>query len=187
MLSIIIPSHNEPKVEDLKADIFKMFPKAEVITVTDKKGTGKGAALYRGLVYAKGNLVCFIDGDMDIAADQIVELLRYSTQYDVVLGTKHLTNLPLRRKILSKGYKWLIKSLFNLDCDTQTGIKLFHRYALPEWVTDGYAFDVEILSKIKKSGYTVVEIPIECTISKQKSLGIVIRMFIDTIKIWLAS
>jgi hypothetical protein len=66
--------------------------------------------------------------------------------------------------------------------DTQTGIKGF-RYK-PEWVSNTFAFDIEILAKAKKDKKSIIEIPIRAIVSDKKNCNIIWETFIDSIKIW---
>lgn len=184
-LSVIIPNFNEPKVEEVEKSIKVLFPEAQVIIGNDWYGVGKGAIIRSMLYYVENDLVCFIDGDMDISPLEIHRLLEKEKDYDIVVATKNWRYLTIRRKILSVGYKCLVYILFGLKIDTQTGLKLFHRYAIPDWKTDGFAFDVEVLYKAKQNGYTIGQVPITCVIHKQKGLIPIWRTLIETIKIWL--
>ena len=167
-LSILIPNHNEKKIQEVKFWCERFFPKAEIIIEQDKEGKGKGITLYRALAKSTKDNVVFLDGDMDIFPLKIMKLLPHLEHSDIVIGTKDCK----QRKKLSSFAKILIKLLFNMPLtDTQTGIKVFKRHALPEWETDGYLFDVEILYKAHKNGFKITEVPLKnIVVSKKKSL-----------------
>jgi hypothetical protein len=75
--------------------------------------------------------------------------------------------------------------MFGLIYDTQTGIKIFKKEALYPWVTDSFAFDIEILMKAKQAGKDIIEIPVEANIEKRMKLSSIWKCFKDSLKIWI--
>jgi len=145
------------------------FPNVQAVRYANNGG--KGSALKYGFRYAQGDLVAFLDADLDLHPRQIKTFLEYMAKYkvDVVIGSKRhkLSQLdyPLQRRFLSTGYSLLIKVLFNLSVkDTQTGLKIFKREVLeeiiPRVLVKRYAFDLELLVNAQHRGYKIVEAPI---------------------------
>ena len=164
MISVIIPAYNKVQnirscIEETMSTLEKCGLEYEVIAVDDgsKDGTyekalsiakehvnvrafgyeenmGKGHALKYGFQFARGDLIIFLDADLDLPPSQIplfLERMRKSNA-DVVVGTKRhplsKVDFPLSRRILSKGYSLLVKVLFNLNItDPLVGIKLFRK------------------------------------------------------------
>jgi glycosyltransferase involved in cell wall biosynthesis len=132
---------------------------------------GKGSALVCGASYAKGNLIAFLDADMDLHPSQLPVLIEQmeSTDMDVVIGSKRhpLSNVdyPRYRWVLSAGFFLLIRLFFGLPLrDTQTGIKVFRRDVVdsvfPLILAKRYAFDVEVLAVAHHFGYRISDAPI---------------------------
>jgi glycosyltransferase involved in cell wall biosynthesis len=170
-LSIIVPNRQEKRIEEVKEQIRKLYPHAQLIVSDDKEGHGKGITLQRGLWEATNGIVVFINGDMDIHPKEIDKLLDYINYYDIVIGKKNIDGFPLKRKIITKLSRWLIKIMFGLPVtDTQTGLKVFKRYALHNWDTRGFGCDVEILADAHKRGYQMKEVEVEVNSTKNKSL-----------------
>ena len=72
----------------------------------------------------------------------------------------------LLRRLESRGFNLLIRVLFGFSYhDTQCGAKVFKRAAidavLPAMVSRGFEFDVELLWRLKRAGFRVIEVPIE--------------------------
>ena len=180
MLSILIPSHNEPNIDEFMEDIKKLGITCEIIVMSDTTGRGKGWALRQGLEVVNGDTIIFIDGDGDIKPYEIKKLIPYLKQYDVVVGKKEL---PLRkdRKILTFLSRLYIKFMFGINIDTQTGLKGFNYK--PEWKTDGWMFDVEIIYKAKKMKKTMIDIPIKATVSGSKGIKDIWESVKETMKI----
>ncbi len=179
-MSIILPNRNEPDIEVVNGILTHTYPRAEILIANDPTGKGKGWALRQGVEKASGWPLIFIDADMDIDFYEITKLLPHLAHYDIVVGKKALPN-RWDRKLLTWFSRLYIRLLFGISVDTQTGLKIFNYK--PEWKTDGWAFDIEILYKAKKLGKTMVEIPIKARVSDSKTLKEIWRTFADSIKI----
>lgn len=136
-----------------------------------KKNQGKGHALKEAFKKSKGDLVMFLDGDLDIHPRQFEVLfeIMQKEKADIVIGSKRhpesILHYPLKRKIISSVYFFIVKILFGLPLrDTQTGIKLFKREALSKTfhklLIKGYAFDLELLVLAHHYGYKISEAPV---------------------------
>lgn len=134
---------------------------------------GKGFALMHGIAQTTGELVAFIDADMELDPSGIGRFvsIQRAGGWDVVVGSKRHPEskvaYPSMRRLQSWMYQQLIRLLFRLDVsDTQTGIKLFRgellRSALPLLAIKRFAFDLELLVVARKLGYQrIVEAPIQ--------------------------
>jgi hypothetical protein len=81
---------------------------------------------------------------------------------DSIIGRKQ----PRSRRMMSRIFNLYVRILFGLDLtDTQCGAKVMSRDAvmkiLPEMGTTQWAFDVELLFQLKRSGVPLLERPIE--------------------------
>ena len=162
------------------------FPDAQVIVSKDDDGNGKGWAIREGLKQATGDTIVLIDADLDIHAAEIRNLLPYLLYYDVVIGYKDLKRLPPRRKIVSFGYRLLVRCLFRLRIkDSQSGLKIWKRRTMPEFKTNNFSYDVELLAKARKANLRIKEVPIKCRIYSQVSFKAIWQTLKGTIRIWL--
>ena len=155
------------------------FAKIKVYSYSENKG--KGFAVRYGMAKAKGDLISFLDAGMDISPKGIMMLMAHMNWYDadIIIGSKKhpvsRVNYPWFRKILSWGYHFGIRILFNLDLtDTQSGIKIFKREVvekiLPRLLVKTYAMDIEMLAVAKYLGYErIYEGPVEVTFNKVTS------------------
>ncbi len=160
---------------------------------------GKGNAERTAFARARGEIVCFLDGDFDIHPGHIAPLTQIlqGDHVSVVVGSKRhpdsKIDYPWQRKILSAGYEAFVRVLFGLRIrDTQAGIKVFKREVLEEVLPLGlvkrYAFDAELLVLAHRKGFRIVEAPIEMDSWDQIGSGVrlreVIRMFVDTLGVF---
>jgi glycosyltransferase involved in cell wall biosynthesis len=131
----------------------------------------KGWALKEAFRLAKGELVIFLDSDLDIDPGQIklyLDIMK-KQKVDIVIGSKRhpdsKLNYPLKRRIVSAGYFFFVKLFFGLPIkDTQTGLKLFKhevlRKVFPKVLIKRYAFDLEVLVVAHHLGFTIAEAPV---------------------------
>lgn len=165
------------------------------------KNQGKASALRLGIGQAKGEYVMFLDAGMEIDASSISMLIEHMKWYggDIIVGSKRhpasQVNYPFMRKILSDGYFFLTKLLFNLKVrDTQAGIKIFRKKVIkdiyPRLLQKRFAGELEMLVVADLMGYKrIFEAPIKLdyTLSPVTSAATVksiLNILIDTAAIF---
>src|SRR5260221_2529135 len=154
-----------------------------IIVVGYRSNYGKGYAVRFGMQTARGDIVGLLDSGMDINPRGISMLLEHFLWYkaDIIVGSKlhpaSKVQYPLGRRVLSWGYRSLVRSLFGLKIrDTQAGLKFFKRpvleKVLPRLIVKKYAFDIEILAVAHYLGYTrIYEGPIELDFTGMSSIA----------------
>lgn len=198
-LSIVIPAHNEQnRLPTTLEQIFhflgqQSFP-SEVIVIENgssdnthqiaqqfakqhenlhvlQSEKGKGAAVQRGMLAAKGDYRFMCDADLSMPVEEIAKFLPPRLQnFDIAIGSREAKgsvryNEPSYRHWGGRGINLLIQMLIlpGLN-DTQCGFKcfrgevaedLFNLQTMPGW-----SFDIELLYIARRHGYRVVEIPI---------------------------
>ena len=161
---------------------------------------GKGGAIKAGILASRGDVAGFLDADLDLDPDHVIEFLREmeKTGADVVIGSKmhkdSKLEYPVARKIFSFCYFVMLKVLFGLKTrDTQTGVKLYKgdliRSIVPVMRVKGYAFDIEMLALAVRKGATVSEMPVRVNYTRDQSFGRIrtgdiVKMFTDTWALW---
>jgi len=170
----------------------------EVKPYKSRRNAGKGMALREAALKARGDLVVFLDADLELHPSLIGEMIRRmeETDADVVLGSKRHPdselNYPWHRKVLSNIYYMVNKALFRIPVkDTQTGIKVFKKEVLdrvlPKLIEKQYAFDLELIVNAHALGYRIIEAPI--TLNYSRSFGriggrAIMRTAVDTLAIF---
>ena len=169
-----------------------------VLAVKQETNRGKGASLFHGFDFTRGELVAFLDSDLEIAPENIIKLVKVmqETNADVVAGVKDLVSnqFPPLRRLMSRTYREMVAFLFGLKItDTQTGIKLFRREVLTDTIprvsARRFAFDIELLVAASRFGYHIVEQPVEVTYHRVGGLGrmnlaAILGTFVDTLAIF---
>jgi glycosyltransferase involved in cell wall biosynthesis len=163
-----------------------------VKVVSYSKNLGKGYAVKKGFMQAVGEVVIFVDSDLDInlkGISRYVEALRHG---DIVIASKwhpqSVVEMPLVRRLLSRGFNLLVRLLTGARLrDTQAGLKAMKKSALekvfPRLSVERYAFDVELLIVANLYGLKVVEMPVDLQVQALFSLREMCRMFIDLLGI----
>lgn len=200
-LSIIIPAHNEAQrlpgtLEKVLAFLRNQPFSTEVLVVengsTDatwaiaqdyahrypawiralrEPQRGKGLAVRRGMLAARGAYRFMADADLSMPIEELPRFLPpYLEDFDIAIGSREAPgavryNEPWYRHLIGRGFNWMVRllTLPGLQ-DTQCGFKCF-RAPVAEDVfryqtLTGMSFDVEVLFIARRRGYRIVEVPI---------------------------
>jgi glycosyltransferase involved in cell wall biosynthesis len=132
---------------------------------------GKGGGVIEGLVAARSPLVGYFDADGSTGIDEMKRLFLMLSAAEGAIGSRWVpgSTLKVRQSILrqleSRAFNLLIRILFGLAYhDTQCGAKVFKKSAidavLPKIISRGFEFDVELLWRLNRAGFRVIEVPI---------------------------
>ena len=137
-----------------------------------KKNQGKGAAVRRGMLAARGALRLFADAD---GATPIAELKRLEAALgagaDVAIGSRGLADQSVmvsarpHRVLAGRLFNWLVARVgLGGIADSQCGFKAFTAAAadrlFPPLTTAGFGFDVELLLRARAAGLRVTEVAV---------------------------
>jgi glycosyltransferase involved in cell wall biosynthesis len=132
---------------------------------------GKGGALKSAFKKCRGDVVLFMDIDLATNLRHIDEFIKLIDEgNDAIVGSRARrgakVHRPLVRKIASHGYNLLVNILFyDRVYDHQCGFKAFRRTVLASVIDEvddnGFFFDTELLVRVRRKGYRIVECPIE--------------------------
>jgi dolichol-phosphate mannosyltransferase len=150
---------------------------------------GKGYAVRRGVMESRGDLVLYIDGDLEVSPEAIKDFVRELENYDLVIASKahplSEINAPILRKFLSRAFNLLVRTIVDIPLkDTQAGLKAGNggtlRIIFKNMLVNRFAFDVEMLTVATFLNLKIKEMPITVNSNHgfMKAREIV-RMFID--------
>jgi glycosyltransferase involved in cell wall biosynthesis len=227
-LSIIIPAYNEEQrlgstMEAIDAFLNAEGWNAEVIVCDDgsKDGTadlvrqfavdhprfhvslaphnqGKGAAVRRGMLEARGEFLLFSDADLSSPIEESKRLLYWLEEgYDVAIGSRALPDPNVRidaqnkRKFIGRIFNFLVQRLIGLPLhDTQCGFKAFRRDVGKRLFDlqrlNGFSFDVEVLYLAAHQGYSVREVAVNWHHVEASKVNLIkdsLKMFRDLLRI----
>jgi len=195
---IIVDDGSQDNTYKITSKAMENYETVTAVSYTPNRG--KGYALRYGFSFTTGDLIVFLDADLDVSPHQIWILYDVMKEIgsDVVIGCKHHPNsnvkYPWYRFVLSSGYFLIVKFLFGLPLrDTQTGLKLFRRDVLervfPRLQMEGFSYDLELLIAALRFGFRISEAPVNVVINKHQKIGgisirTVFKMFFDNLRIF---
>lgn len=173
MISIIIPTKNEPYINQLIEDIRAKVKTEYEIIVVDKsdgpprlaraklliqKTDGLGNAVLEGIGEAKGEFIVMMDGDGSHDPEYINNMLERMNNSDVVIASKYVpggkTDDYASRIFVSKVFNAVIARFLGLKVkDLMSGYAMFRRdiFDKIKLRPKGYKLLMEIVYKSKKA------------------------------------
>ena len=207
--SVIIPAKNEEKnIEKLISNLKRLYPSFEIIVIDDgstddtaavakKSGAkvyshpyniGNGAAIKSGIRMATGDILVFMDADLQHNPEDIETMLNYFPGYDMVVGARSIKDqASLGRAIANKMYNWLASYVakFNVQ-DLTSGFRAIKSdiaqqflYLLP----NSYSYPATLTLAVLRTGRTLKYIPI--TVEVRKAGKSSINIFKDGIRFFM--
>jgi glycosyltransferase involved in cell wall biosynthesis len=214
-LSVVIPAFNEERrlgatLERIAAYLRDASIDAELLVVDDGsrdatadvaakrlrdvrgrlirsgENRGKGHAVRRGVLEARGRWVLMTDADLSAPIEEharLADAVR-DLDLDVAIGSRavHGARIEVRqnpvRETMGKIFNGVVRGATGLAFrDTQCGFKLMDRgRVLPlfrQMVVDRFAFDVELLFLCMKFGLRVREVPVAWSNSPASGVNLV--------------
>ena len=145
----------------------------KVIFIRQEKNSGKGAAVRKGMLAAKGEYRIFTDADIPFEFDAIENFLHYikDKEFDIAIGDRRLpesnyfSKIKGARKVGSNIFTFFVGRFITTGfSDTQCGIKGFKGKVADDLFSvarlNGFAFDVEILYIALKRNYDIKRLPV---------------------------
>ncbi len=217
-LSIIIPAHNEQKrlaasLEKIAAFLQAQPYPAEVIVVengsTDRTlaiarqaaktmrnlavihepGRGKGLAVRRGMLAARGEYRFFADADLSMPIGEVNRFLPPALKgVEVAIASREANgairyNEPGYRHFTGRVFNGLVRWLVLPGLqDTQCGFKCFRgdvaQAVFARQTFNGWSFDAEVLLIARRLGYRIDEIPVPWFFNPESK----VRLFRDSFR-----
>lgn len=189
--SIIIPAYNEeksigPTIENFKKFIAASNLEAEIIAVNDgsadKTGEiisfipdikvisnpsnkGYGASLKNGVKNSKYDWVLFYDADGQHNTDSILEMLKKSSNADMVVGKREGYKGPAARQPGKKLLKFVAEYLTGQKIpDINSGLRLVKKEYFNQFVhllPNGFSLSTTITMSFLSAGLNIAYIPIK--------------------------
>ncbi len=182
MISIIIPTKNEPYINVLVRRIHKNIKERKEIIIVDKSdnplfledakvlkqtSNGLGNAVVEGISASKGDIIVIMDGDGSHRPEDINKLVSKLDRFDIVIGSRFIINGKTKdtthRKIVSWFFRKMTSWILGLKIeDNMSGFStskkdVFNKVSLNP---RGYKINLELIYKAQKKGYKVGEAPI---------------------------
>lgn len=157
---------------DATADAAEAAGGAHLRVLRGERNRGKGHAVRRGMLAARGERRLMTDADLSTPIEQIVHLeARLAEGFDVAIGSRAVQGARIEvrqspfRETAGRAFNVLVRLLLLPGVkDTQCGFKLFTaraaQVAFERGLLDGFCFDVEALYVARRAGLRVAEVPV---------------------------
>ena len=121
-------------------------------------------SVIEGIKKARYEWIFLVDSDFQYRPNDFWNLEPYMKKYDIILGKRRKRMDPMHRVIMSKGFNFLIRRLFNVNYqDIEPGFRLFKRKVFLEFAgrlkTLSY-FTSELVLRAHYAGYKIIEVPV---------------------------
>jgi glycosyltransferase involved in cell wall biosynthesis len=192
-ISVIIPAYNDETtvgrlISDTATLLSEICPDYEIVTINDgsKDGTlqvlneqaaknkrvrvinheinrGYGATIRELYLSGQKDQILSLPGDYQYAPKELLVMAEGLRNYDFVIGLRVHRNDPWRRKMQSRVYNLMLRTLYGHRHKDVNSIKLFKREILNKisLLSQTPFVDAELCIRAERAGFRVVEIPIE--------------------------
>lgn len=192
-LSLVIPAYNDETtiarlVTDSVAMLEKACPDYEIVLANDgskdrtpsilqdlkaknpririinhEVNQGYGRTIRELYLSGKKDLIFSLPGDYQYAPKELLAMAEGLKDHDFVIGLRVHRNDPWRRKLQSKVYNLMLRTLYGHKHADVNSIKLFKREILDKVNLLSFSpfVDAELCIRAEKAGFKVIEIPIE--------------------------
>lgn len=175
-----------------------MKPEIENLRVIDEKQNhGKGYAVRKGMLEAKGDYRLFMDADNATTVDQVEKMWpEFEKGFEVIIGSRDMKGA--KRAVRQPWWRERLGDMFNITVqfmsglwglwDTQCGFKGFSAKAAQEIFSkatiDRWVFDVEALVIAKKNGYQIKEVPVIWINDEQSKVEFSTNIIVELFRVW---
>jgi glycosyltransferase AglD len=164
---VFVDDVSRDRTREILREIVATHPSAPIQVILHDVNRGRGATVTDGFRAACGEIVGYLDVDLEVHARYIPSLVRAIEKGAEVATVRRIYAFQLRsldRYFMSRGYSYLVRKLLGTALhDTETGYKFFRREALlpvlDEIRDPGWFWDTEFMIRAERRGLRVAEVP----------------------------
>ena len=156
------------------------------IYLENVRNTGKGSAVRKGILMAKGDYCIFTDIDIPFHYEAFTRFIDFleKKDFDIVVGDRNLpessyyTKISPIRKLGSDIFSAIVSRIFTAGLyDTQCGMKGFKKEIAKDLFSvskiNRFAFDVELISIAVKRAYTIKRLPVSLRSNESNTVKVI--------------
>lgn len=193
---IIVENGSSDHTLEIAKEYTRRYPN---LIVLHEERRGKGNAIQRGVLEARGEYRFLCDADLSMPIEELPKFLPpHLKDFDIAIGSREAPgairyNEPPYRHFGGRAINFIIQMLIlpGLN-DTQCGFKCFHaeatEFLFRQQTLTGWSFDIEILYMARRGKLRIKEIPIQWYFdadSKVSAVRDALRMISDIFRIHL--
>lgn len=157
---------------DGTADVAREAGGESLVLIRHTPNRGKGYAVRRGMLAAKGERRLMTDADLSTPIEELPQLMaELDRGVQVAIGSRAVEGARVEvhqgafREVMGRVFNRLVQTLLLPGLqDTQCGFKLFTGHAAEQAFgasrLDGFSFDVEALYIARRRGLRIAEVPV---------------------------
>jgi glycosyltransferase involved in cell wall biosynthesis len=164
---LLVDDVSRDRTREILAELVSRPGGRNLRVLLHERNQGRGATVTDGFRAAQGEIVGYLDVDLEVHCRYIPSLVRAIERgADVATVRRIYAFQPssFDRYLMSRGYAWLVRRLLDVPLhDTETGFKFFRRErllpVLDEIEDPGWFWDTEFMVRALRRGLRIEEIP----------------------------
>ena len=183
---ILVDDGSTDETVEVASRALAVLPHSRIIRLP--RNSGKGAAVRAGVVEARGEIIAYMDADMATEPGDLALLIDALRVSPVAIGSRAHDSSVVQdksglRRLMTRTFGLVVAGAVDLPLsDTQCGFKAFHgsvaKLLFHGGQVDGFAFDIEVLTRASRLGLETAEVPIRWT----EMAGSKVRVIKDSFK-----
>jgi glycosyltransferase involved in cell wall biosynthesis len=155
---------NDGSTDSTRKIALKLAKRYKNVRLVSQRNKGYGGAVKRGFKEAKYNWVFFSDGDLQFKLKEVEKFVKYTKDYDLVIGYRKTRAEGFKRKQIANALKiWnrvllgFPRQIKDIDC----AFKLISKDAIKSFLpiySDGAMVTTEFLLKSHKKGFKIKQL-----------------------------
>lgn len=184
---IFVDDCSKDKTREIISTLCEKYKDKNFRSIFHSKNTGRGGAVTDGFRVAQGDVIGYVDVDLEVPARYIPScVLAIKEGADVAVGLRiyKFNIFAIDRYLMSRGYNWLVRKLLGINLgDTESGFKFFNRKRilpiLNEIQDKGWFWDTEVMVRSYIKKYAIVEIP--CLFLRRRDKPSTVNKIFDSV------
>jgi glycosyltransferase involved in cell wall biosynthesis len=164
---VFVDDVSRDRTRAILAEIKARNPDLDIQLILHDRNQGRGATVTDGFRASRGEIVGYLDVDLEVHCRYVPSLVRAIEKGADVATLRRIYAFQiasLDRYVMSRGYSFLVRRLLGVDFkDTETGFKFFSRAkllpVLDEIEDPGWFWDTEFMVRAARAGLRIVEVP----------------------------
>ena len=191
---ILVENGSSDRTYEMACGYAERYPWLKVL---QEKKPGKGNAVRRGMLEARGKYRMFADVVFSMPVSEVDHFIPPTLSgYQVAIGSREVKgavryNEPPRRHFTGRVFNLIVRILAVPGIhDTQCGFKCFSAEAAEKLFRlqriDGWAFDAEVLFIAQHLGYQIIEVPVQWYYDGNSKINVIrdsVKMFRELLQI----
>ena len=187
---IVVDDGSKDTTRDICDELIELYP--EVRAIHHPQNRGYGAALKSGILAAQCGLIFFTDSDGQFDLLELESLIRWSKDYDLVIGYRGKRQDPPHRLLNAFGWNLLVRLVLGVKVrDIDCAFKLFRREVFDriQIRSVGAMVNTEILAQATSFGMRMREIrvshyPRQYGTPSGANLRVIVKAFRELGRLW---